>query len=212
MTFGDIIKSFAAPVAGPVGITWDGKYLWISEDDGSVDVIDRKGTVIKSLTSPIPSSPRDIVQVGNRFFQAEGTTDSAAIWVVDQEFNLIREIAVPGTTARNLQGIGYDGKFIYATEAGGAGQQDIHQFSQDGIHIRDITPPGAGAGTGVEVIGERIFFQEVTNDLIRVLDMDGNQIKSVAAVGPSSRGLAFDGKYLWTVDFTDNLVYQLSLQ
>ena len=41
--------------------------------------------------------------------------------------------------------------------------------------------------------------------------MSGEVIKSFASPSTDSRGLAFDGKYLWNCDVATDLIYQLDM-
>jgi hypothetical protein len=113
---GSVIDSFPAPFSGhPVGLSWDGEYLWIGEEDGKIYKVDPStGTVVYSFSVPYEddSNPRGLAW------------DGEDIWAGYQSVGLIKEHDI--TTGSVLtsfgspsgpyqQGLSWDGQYLWST-------------------------------------------------------------------------------------------------
>lgn len=119
---GALIREIESPAYWPMGLAWDGKYLWNadfrgrtdkSEDrDGMIFKIDpTNGTILQTLRAP-SRSPKGL------------TWDGKYLWCVDDVADKIIQFStVDGTTihsfaspAKDPKGITFDGKYLWVSD------------------------------------------------------------------------------------------------
>ena len=122
MASGAVIRKIESPGYWPMGLAWDGKYLWnadiqgrgaISENlDGMIHKLDpENGTILATLRSP-SSSPRGIAW------------DGKYLWCVDNRKDMVIQFSThDGTTIHSFpspssdpQGICFDGKYLWISD------------------------------------------------------------------------------------------------
>ena len=203
---GDIIKSIPAPGLGdPRGLTWDGTYLWMAEDDSKMiyKIDPSDGTVIDSFSTPGQSFTEGLAWDGTYIWHAEYNGNVYKINPSDG--SIIQTISAPTSYPTGLT---WDGAYLWTPS-----YRDlmIYQFSSStGSLINSFSSPGS-TPWGMAWDGTYLWHSEYGGGNIYQLDpSDGTVITSFSSpAGSWLLGLTWDGAYLWAVDHNANMIYQI---
>jgi transglutaminase-like putative cysteine protease len=210
---GEVMKSYPLPSGFPMGIAFDGKYIWTS--DRKTDLLycidPASGKVIRTLESPA-------------YFPAALTWDGKYLWNADlkggtdisEEINgmIYKLDPIKGTILKTLVapskspvGLAWDGTYLWSVDNL---SDELIQFSpDDGTTIRSFKSPSPEA-TGLAFDGKYLWVCDHSWDEIYKVDPENGQVILVTdAPGPYIQGVAFDGTNLWAVDYQEDLLYQL---
>jgi len=207
---GTQVKSFPIPSGKPQGGTWDGQYLYFSDEaSGGIYKYRRDGTKVGFLNL-LPDG----------YGTTDATWDGAYIWGTCPElpdFKFIYQWKPDGTYVQhweptevgNPQGITWDGEYLWIGDLNNNG---IYKYTPNGV-MKDFFPTfdyqeclgfdgtyiwsfnnvgGCGSSPG---LGKAYRFKE-----------DGTQIDYFETPGDCGEAVFWDGKYLW---YDDELMKQV---
>lgn len=208
-----IVKSFPSPTTGPRGLEYDGTYLYVaqaknelSSDPDLIYKIDPStGNTVEIYNWTLSEFPTGIAWDGSNFYVSDDTAET--IYVVDENFNYIREFSSPETYQTDLA---FDGTYLLE------GTQETDKIwtldPQDGSIISMFSSP-LGNPSGIAWDGSNIWLANGVlfgnEDYIYKLNRNGVILEQYLSPGTYPTGLAFDGQYLWCVDWKTDMIYQL---
>jgi len=205
---GEVIKSFAAPGTGPLGLAWDGEYLWNADwETGMIYKLSLStGSVVQSFSSP-----------GGRPFGL--TYDGTYLWVTSRDSDMIyqldpatgsviRSIPSPGTDPEP-QGLTWDGEYLWVAEYY---SNKIYKLDpSDGSIIQSFDWIGTYPA-GLAWDGTYLWHCDLDFDTIYKLNpTDGSVITSFSSPGDWPAGLNWDGQYIWHSDAGVDIIYQIDV-
>jgi transglutaminase-like putative cysteine protease len=201
---GDTVGSIPSPACCPLGLAWDGHYLW--NVDRKTDLIYRidpaNGDVTDSLPSP-SYAPRGLTWDGKRLWCVDA--EESSIYAINPVTRIV-EWTIPCPVG-TPNGLAWDGKYLWVADD----QEDsLAQIStEDGTTIRSISAPTSHP-CGLTFDGTYLWVSDRIDNRIFMITPDGGEvILSLTAPGPYSWGLAWDGTNLWNVDYQNDRVYCL---
>lgn len=201
---GKIVKGFKINANYPVGLTFDGKQLWLSDYklDRLIAINPENGAVITTLPSP-------------GFWPAGLAFDGVYLWNLDSkqkkifkidpaDGSILFAIDSPGNSP---QGLAWDGKTLWVSDQ--SGDQIMKLDINDGTAVK-IYPAPAKNPQGLTWDGQYLWCSDRVLDEIHMIDPDNGEVLMILK-SPSKypRGLAWDGKYLWNVDYQADSLFQL---
>jgi len=181
------VRRFAVDIEEPLGITFDGKNLWVVENGGSIYCIDRLGTIIKEIAPPV-TDPYGI------------TFNGKNLVVTDLSTNLLYQLSRTGNVIAIIPGLGlpvedicYVGKNI----GGRASIIDIIGFTDFiGTPLYSFPTIGTAHG-GMAFDGKHLWFGDHDDQVLYKYSQSGTLLRSLLTTGTGISGLTFDGVYLW---------------
>jgi DNA-binding beta-propeller fold protein YncE len=208
MAFGSIIKSFASPSTVGQGLTFDGKYLWHTDQNTDlVYILDpRNGRIVKSFTAP-DAQPSGMTFDGVSIWFSGRT--AAVIFQMDPtNGRILKTIA---TTGIDCTGMTYDGKYLLLSD--NTTDTIIVVDPVKSVISRSLPAIGGTFPRGLAWTGNRILHTNSNTNLIYLLDREGRVLKTAPTPATNTSGMAYDGNAsFWVANFTNNLIYQLSMQ
>lgn len=216
-----IVSSFQVPKNRARTITWVNDSLWLIDDNKTLYRLTANGEV--QSNSPIT-------------FTAFGLTwDGVNLWSADDflpygtwrafQLNATGQVIgnITGTwNDSNLESLAWVGDFLYGADYGSPGH--VHKFTRTGEHILSWEPDFVGFPKGMAYDGTGLWigvncFGDAGNDLYRytLLGESLNKI-DLNAIGitcsydtQNTRGLAWDGRFLWYTGDDIFKVYKLDI-
>ncbi len=201
---GQVVSEFATPSSFPVGLTFDGTNLWMS---------DYKADVLICLDPSTGKRIREIPSPG--FWPAGLAWDGKYLWNVDSKQQKIFKVdpkngsilfTVDSPTG-NPEGLTWDGQTLWVSDSRA---KKISQIDlSDGTAVKVLTAP-AQTANGLTFDGTYLWCADRLEDEIYMLDPEtGEVIIIFKSPGPYPRGLAFDGQYILNLDFQNKKIYTL---
>lgn len=198
------------PFENPLGLAWEGNYLWVSCGTGA------NGKICK-----INPTNGEIILFFNRY--AHGLTwDGNYLWCVSYDEihkldptngNIITTIPSPPDS--NLHGLAYDGEYLWVADSYETNK--IFQIDpSDGAILNSFYNIYSDGGAwGLTWDGERLWNshpQGHGTGLIHSINPQNGEILSTDPwPGIYPNGLAWDGSYLWGADYKLNRIYKLDV-
>jgi hypothetical protein len=203
---GDIIKSFTAPGLGDArGLTFDGTYLWMAEDDTKLiyKIDPAIGEVIASIPTPGVSNTQGLAWDGTHLWHGEY---NGMIYQIDPSSGAVL-YSFMSPSSRPC-GLTWDGTYLWTSSYS---DNMIYQFTTTGTVVNSFSPP-AGNTWGLAWDGASLWNCNYNAQPVYELNpSSGGVISSFASpAGSWLLGLTFDGSYLWAVDKNANLIYQFN--
>jgi len=203
---GEVITSFAAPGPGPLGLAWDGEYLWNADWETNMiyKLSPSTGSVVQSFSSP-----------GTRPFGL--TYDGTYLWVADRDTDMIYQLdPATGSVIRSIptpggepMGLTWDGEHLWVAE-----YYDNKIYKLD-PSVGSIIQSFDWTGTlpcGLAWDGAYLWHCDGDFDTIYKLNpTDGSVITSFSSPGDWPAGLSWDGQYIWHSDAGENRIYQIDV-
>jgi hypothetical protein len=144
---GSIVGSFSPPFSGyPDGLTWDGHYLWVGEEDGRIYHVDTTMQLLGSIPAPnsTGSNPRGLAFDGTDLWVGNQTpgiiyrVDTTSGTILDQFASPAREVQ---------QGLEWDGRYLWCT----GGYNWIFKIDTQPTGVQE-RPGGPGLQASIRVI------------------------------------------------------------
>ena len=203
------------------GITWDGKNLWVLDEQA------------KKLTSVDPRSGAPVRSLALTLRQPKGLTfDGHLLWTADEETRNIYalnpesgqtvktiKMEIPGDKGfKSFEGMAWDGKYLWTAFFAGFSSTYNRIDPETGRIIKsifaDCNPRGI-ASDGVYLWSICYNGEHLPSkiDKRKILDKEHEMlgsrvfIKDVDVKDPS--GLAYDGQYLWYSDRTTKKIFKI---
>jgi transglutaminase-like putative cysteine protease/sugar lactone lactonase YvrE len=212
---GEIIKSYDTPGSFTTGLTFDGKYIWLS--DRKADLIycidPSNGKAVRSIKSPA-YWPTGLAWDGKYIWNADirggiplAENFTGKIYRVDpKDGTIIRTLPAPSDSP---VGLVWDGKYLWCADDKSG---EIIQFSaDDGTTIKTLKSPAAEAD-GLAFDGKYLWISDrIKNEIYMMDPVTGCVLIIANAPGPYTNSLCYDGKYLWAGDYQNDKIYQLKI-
>jgi len=205
-TDGDVTKSLSSPGRFPMGLTYDGKYLWIA--DRQTDLLyqldPEGGKIINTIPAP-GFSPTGLAW------------DGTHLWSIDDKEKYLYRINIKSGLAErvieaysnNPKDICWDGGLLWIADD----RLDLILSidPDDGMMITNFPSPAQNPD-GLTFDGKYLWVTDRIEDMIyRVEPQTGQVILALHSPNRFPRGLAWDGQYLWNVDYQSDKIYQIKL-
>jgi len=197
---GTQIGGFASIGNIPMGMTWDGSYLWCSEAGaGYIYKLTKDGTQ-KGAIYRLGQTPRGLTWDGAYLWNLS----DAAAYVYQMTTGGVRVsgFAPPTTT---LYGLTWDGTYLWYSDAG---VHYVYQMKPDGTQVGSFASP-AGTPKGMGWDGKYLWCTSDDANTIYKLTTGGTQKGNFASPQGNPADLAWDGTYFWHADATADYIYQL---
>jgi len=198
----DISDPFYSPGTDPVGLAYDGTYLWNADaDDHIIYKLDTSGEIIDSFYSP-GFAPSGLAFDGTYLWNAD--VDNQIIYKLDTSGEVIDFFDSPGTKPA---GLAFDGTYLWHADAD---EQMIYKLDTSGNITNFFYSPGPRPA-GLAYDGTYLWNADPDEERIFKLDTSGEIIDSFYSPGFAPAGLAFDGTYLWNTDIEDDEIYRIDV-
>jgi subtilisin family serine protease len=202
----EVITSFLAPGIGPLGLAWDGEYLW--NVDWETDMIYKlnpsTGSVVQSFSSP-----------GTRPYGL--TYDGTYLWVADRDTDMIDQLdPATGSVVSSIStpegepmGLTWDGEYLWVAEhdsdkiykVNPSGGSVVQSFDWAGTYIAGLTWDGTYLWSA-----DTDF-----NAIYKLSPTDCSVITSFSSPSAWSAGLTWDGQYIWLSDCLEDVIYKIDV-
>jgi subtilisin family serine protease len=198
-----IVGSFDSPDSAPMGLAWDGAFLWhIDRSSDTLYKLDTSGNVVDSCQPPSAASPTGLTWDGANLWYADYASDE--VYRIDTSCNELDSFASPGATP---EGLAWDGTHLWHADDS---DNTIYKLDISGGIVDSFPSPGTFP-TGLEWDGSHLWHADGTAERIYKIDTSGNVVESFDSPGSTPRGLAWDGTSLWSADSDDDAVYTIDL-
>lgn len=197
----NIVDSFDSPGSDPLGLAYDGTYLWnVDSANNMLYKLETTGGVVESFDTPTYNA-KGLVYLGNYLWIS--TLTNKRIYKLDMSGNALGYITGPGN---NITDLGSDGYYLWCADTD---QDKIYQINTAGSISFSFDAP-AGNPTGLTYDGEYLWIADAATRKIYKTDTAGTILETYASPGNNPTGLAYDGTYLWNADLSDT-IYKLSI-
>ncbi len=212
---GEVVKSYDTPGSYTTGMTYDGKYIWLSDrkTDKIYCIDPSNGKVIKNIKSPA-YWPTGLAWDGELLWNADirGGVPMAENYVgkiygIDPKNGTVKNtITAPSNSP---MGLAWDGKYLWCADNE---SDEIIQFSPyDGTTIKSFKSP-ASDPNGLAYDGKYLWVSDrIKNEIYMMDPVSGCVIIIADAPGPYTNSLCYDGKFLWAADYQNDKLYQLKV-
>ncbi|TVT37091.1 PQQ-like beta-propeller repeat protein [Amycolatopsis rhizosphaerae] len=191
----EALRSLPAPGAYLCGLTWDGTYLWHSDQQaGRVYALDPDdGTVLHTVACP--GVRADLTFHGGRLWQI-GERPKRFLVLDPRTGEVVERRAIRPSNGRicgaeaRPEGIWVCLRRPAVVQLRSAGSVDV---------LKEF--PVAGNPSGLTEVDGVVYYTDFEDVVVRGYDVaTGEQVFSEPATG-SPTGLTYDGRYLWYCDF-----------
>ena len=192
-----IKQSFPAPGQGTEGITWDGAYLWLTDNSGKIFKVDTSGKVQGDYASP-EVTPQGITWDGSSFWVF--TTNYFFIYqfrIVGEEASILTSFRSPADVVGGglSQDMAWDGSNLWYSN-----QFNIYKLDALGRIVNTIPTPENV--TGLDWDGSSLWLAHndfPDNSSLSIVDTEGNTLITLRSPILKITSLAWADGYLWTV-------------
>jgi len=199
---GTWVRNWATPTGRPRGLTWDGTYLWHSEN--TADYIYQLDPSDGSQTGGFPSlgpTPRGLAW------------DGEYLWSVSDTAGYIYQTTTGGSKVGGFVSLGpdpyglvWDGTYLWNTDYTA---NYIYQMNTDGTKAGGFASPGPDP-YGLAWDGTYLWNVDGSANYIYQLDTAGNtKGGGFFPPGGGPQEPAWEGAYLWHADGGSDYMYQL---
>ena len=195
--------SFASPGSGPMGLAWDGMYLW--NIDWSTDrlyKLTQSGQLVASCQPTVTVLAGGLVWDGGQLWYAERNNNR--IYRLNTACQVQGSFPGPGT---NAYGLAWDGTNLWISDTT---TDKIYKVTTSGTVLQFFPSPGPYPSVLVWVDGY-LWCGDSSDGVIYKLDASGNVLELLPITGYSLGGLAWDGANIWVADPGLDQIYKLSL-
>jgi glutamine cyclotransferase len=213
----EIIHTIPAPGVKCQDVTWDGTYIWatdnVTKEYYQLDPED--GTVIKSIPFPTQVPYSEGITFDGEYLWTCGWEESngngSHLFKMDPETgDILASLAYPGEYSGNWpHGITFDGNHLWANNFA---THTLDKINPSNAELIDTLSAPGEFSIGIAWDGEYLW----TNDFnqSRIFKQDpytGEVLGSAYLPIVNMRGLAWDGNYLWTVSWEAQTIYKIDV-
>jgi clostripain len=203
---GEVVTSFSAPGTGPLGLAWDGEYLWNAdwETEMIYKINPSTGSVVQSFSSP-GGRPFGLTYDGTYLWVA--VRDDSTIYKLNPATgSVLGSIPSPGI---NPQGLTWDGEHLWVSDYY---DNDIYKLdSSDGSIIQSFSWTGTYTG-GLAWDGTYLWHCDSNfNTIYKLNPTDCSVVTSFSSPADWPAGLTWDGTYLWSSDSEQDTIYKIDV-
>ncbi|MFH0865013.1 MAG: transglutaminase domain-containing protein [Bacteroidota bacterium] len=210
---GEVVKSYNTPGSFTMGLTYDGKNIWLSDrkEDKIYCIDPATGKTLRYIKSPA-YWPTGLAWDGEALWNADirGGIPMAEnfvgkIYRIDPaDGTILRTLTAPSNSP---MGLTWDGKYLWCADNE---SDEIIQFDpDDGTTIKSIKSP-ASDPNGLAWDGKYLWVSDRLNDEIYMIDPVTECVIIITdAPGLYTNSLCYDGKFLWAADYQDDKIYQM---
>lgn len=222
ISFGTEIKVFyATPKDNPMGLAWDGEYLWLAHDQGSdkgiiVKLNPYNGNILDSFPSP-GTQPKGLTFGDGYLWIVDIQNNNYNIFKIDPTENgkVIDYYSLDSGGLLNIEkpiGLAYGGNHLWVLDDAEEKIYNIDLIEKTIFSINSPTTyPGdlAWDGNNLYVAGggydRKIIYKvnPLNSEVIEQIDIPGED--------SCVYGLTWDGNHLWMVDDCNEIIYQLDI-
>jgi len=208
-----IVSSFSAPGRRTEGITWDGTYLWISDNSGTIFQADTSGITLGAFQSP-EVTPKGLAW------------DGTSIWVFTTNYLRIYRFQIEGRETKTISSfespasvfggsitndLTWDGEDLWY-----ANQYNVYELDTSGEIVSSFAFPKNVSGLDWDGSSLWIAYNDFpSNSTLVVVDTEGNILGSFASPISEIEGLAWGDEYLWAVGRDslggESMIYKLDV-
>ncbi|HUV87191.1 MAG TPA: hypothetical protein VMX79_08765 [bacterium] len=198
---GSIISSFRSPAASPIGMCYQGGYLYhMNHPAGVIYQTTTTGSIIRSITGP--ASGIGVHFTGSYFWVS--TYSPSMIYRLSSSGSILQSFTGPAAG----YGITTNGTYLWYSSARSGNM--VWQLTTAGSVIRSFAGPGSfNGGLDWDSRGNLWLanWPSSGGGVFR-LTTTGSVVESYSGVGRPS-GCAWDGSYVWYCDYNGKYVYQM---
>jgi len=203
---GEVITSFSAPGTGPLGLAYDGTYLWNAdwETEMIYKLSPSTGSVVQSFSSP-GGRPFGLTYDGTYLWVT--VRDDSTIYQLDPSTgSVLDSIPSPGT---NPEGLTWDGEYLWVAEYY---DNAIYKLDpSDGSILQSFSWTGTYVG-GLAWDGAYLWHCDPDfNTIYKLSTTDGSVVTSFSSPADWPAGLTWDGTYLWSSDSSEDTIYKIDV-
>jgi len=213
----EIIHTIPAPGLRCQDVTWDGTYLWATENNtrSYYQLDPEDGTVINSIPYPVQTPYSEGITFDGEYLWACGWEESngygSHLFKIDPETgDISASLAYPGDYAGNWpHGIAFDGTNLWANNFATHTLDKINPVTAELI---DTLPAPSDFSVGITWDGASLWTNDFQQSLIfKQAPYTGEVLGSTYIPITNMRGMAWDGNYLWTVSWEAATIYKIDV-
>lgn len=202
-----VITILAAPASEPIGLTWDGAHLWVSDSiEHKIYAIDTStASVVNSFASPGPA-PTGLTWNGNYLLVSDCGTHT--IYKLNRTTGgVVDSFPVPDSCPMGLAW-----KSSSSLWCVGADEARIYELKpSDGSVIRPFPAPG-NSPTGLACDTDYLWVCDSgTRRVYKVNTVSGLPEQSFPSPGSSPMDISCETNYLWHADSYTEKLYKLQI-
>jgi len=198
--FKDVVEKFKTPGNTPSGISWDGKYLWHSDEGEKIIYkLNTHGKILGKV--PIPHKGMQALM-----------WDGKNIWASNPRTHKIYKMGTGGNVLLSFSppsvfpfGLSWDGENIWHSDST---SNTIYKMDLHGKVVESIKTP-LPHPYGIVWDNYYLWIADPDKQKIFKLDEEGNILSSLSSPAMHPKGMAMDNQYLWVVDRLSKKIYKL---
>lgn len=200
---------FAAPGSNTMGIAWDGKNLWLSNNDATIFQVDTQGNTLGSFRSP-DATPEGL------------TWEGSNLWLITRNYSFIHRLQVNGVNLKEVSkypasrdgviggGVITDLEWV-DQNLWYSNQYVIRKLDASGNILTNLAFPKNILGLAWD--GKKFWVAHENKTpfdmVISTVSIEGKILATFPSPVQEIVGLAWDGGYLWAA--TEKQIYKLKV-
>ena len=180
-------------------LTYDGTFLWTTNNDDTVSKLNEVGNVIDSFSTP-DTGLYGIAFDGTYFWTSDYNSDM--IYQLDTFGSIVSSFSSPGTDPLGLL---FDGMYLWNVD----GDSDmIYKMNTSGSVLLSFSAPDSGT-LDFAYDGTYLWCTGNATDKIYKLNKSGVVLGTFNPPATNPLGLTYDGSHFWHTDFGTDMIYKL---
>lgn len=203
---GDVLKVIKTPGPCPTGLAFDGKALWLADDetDRIYKIDPETGAVLSSFAAP-GHHPEGLAWDGKFLWHID--SGEKLMYKLDPETGTA--LTILESNSPNPRDLAWDGEYIWIVDF--KSDALLKVSTVDGMMVQTFPSP-AGEPSGLAFDGRYLWVTDRNEDRIYLVNpSDGMCLSSLRSVGPFPAGLTWGGGALWNVDYENDEIYKVKI-
>ncbi len=215
---GDVVHTIPAPGTHCQGLTWDGEYLWVTDNSTKMiyKVSPEDGEVISSFPYPFSINfSEGLAWDGTNLWGSgwnESNGNGSKIYKLNpSNGELLFSFNYPGEDTWP-HGITYDGQNIWANNFLYDTINSLDKFNpENGDYLGSIPAPGEKS-LGLTWTGSFLWANDFElHNFYQINRNNGTIIFSFSCYSGILRDMTWDGEYMWFVSWSNATIYKLNI-